>query len=507
VRVSGDGVDVPVKVVIPDDALAGTYEGKLTIVGNSGTEDVVTVRVTVHAVEDLDIAEDTVSTTGDQATEVSATFTVVNADETNNPDVEDSYGNVNLYGIGFDVDNLVDATGTHTIAKDAVSFVPATIDVINPGDAVTVTVKVEIPDETYAATYYATITAANATGTTKDEVTLSVTVNPYYELDIVEPMLELEAPDNGTTYGVFTVKNLSNIEVTDLTYSVTDLTDGDGNVIPAANVTFDGPTSIDWKAEAEAKVTVSVPDDQPAGTYEGTVTVAGGGVSTTMMLRVTVTREEAVAVEDKIITGEENITVADSIKIENMGNCKLGPVHVVLAGDLTQDGKYDDPTALKIAKENVQFIPSVIGELDDDAVTYVKVKVTIPKGTIADTFKAPVVIHVGSEEGEVAGEATLTVIVQPTERATQIMAIDNPVLGGKAVIRYLCDAGYKPTITLVNMAGEKVLEKELDGSGVYTWDLKDEDGKEVASGVYLVFLKTKVNGTEKVLRYKLFIVR
>ena len=321
-------------------------------------------------------------------------------------------------------------------------------------------------------------------------------------------MLELEAPDNGTTYGVFTVKNLSNKEVTDLTYSVTDLTDGDGNdTIRAANVTVDGPASIGWKAEAEAKVTVSVPDDQPAGTYEGTVTVAGGGVSTTMMLRVTVTREEAVAVEDKIITGEENITVTDSIKIENMGNCKLGPVHVVLAGDLTQDGKYDDPTALKIAKENVQFIPNVIGELDDDAVTYVKVKVTIPKGTIADTFKAPVVIHVGSEEGEVAGEATLTVIVQPTERATQIMAVDNPVLGGKAVIRYLCDAGYKPTITLVNMAGEKVLEKELDGSGVYTWDLKDEDGKEVASGVYLVFLKTKVNGTEKVLRYKLFIVR
>ena len=305
------------------------------------------------------------------------------------------------------------------------------------------------------------------------------------------------------------MKNLSNIEVTDLTYSVTDLTDGDGNVIPADSVTVDGPASIDWKAEAEAKVTVSVPDDQPAGTYEGTVTVIRGGVDTmtTMILRVTVTREEAVAVEDKFITGEENITVVDSIKIKNMGNCKLGPVHVVLAGDLTQDGKYNDPTALKIAKENVQFIPNVIEELDDDAVTYVKVKVTIPKGTIADTFKAPVVIHVGSEEGEVAGEATLTVVVQPTERATQIMAVNNPVLGGKAVIRYLCDAGYKPTITLVNMAGEKVLEKELDGSGVYTWDLKDEDGKEVASGVYLVFLKTKVNGTEKVLRYKLFIVR
>jgi len=506
---SGDGADVPVEVVIPDDALAGTYEGTITIIGNDGTEDAVTVRVTVHAVEDLDIVEDEVSTIGGPATEVSTMFTVVNADETNNPDEEDGYGNVDLYGVEFVVtDNLVDATGTHTIGKDAVSFVPAIINVLNPGDAVGVMVKVEIPDETYATTYHATITATNATGTTKDEVTLNVTVNPYYELDIVEPYLELEAADGATTTDVFTVENLSNIEVTDLTYSVTDLTDGAGNVIPAANVTFDGPTSVGWKEEAEVEVTVSVPDDQPAGTYEGMVTVAGGGVSATMALRVTVTRGEAVIVSDAAIEGEENATFTDTIIIMNTGNCELGPVHVEIAGDLVLDGAYGNPNAAKIDKDNVVFIPSIISSLPDNAAVNVVVRVTIPRGTLMGTYIAPIVVYVGSEEGEVAGEGTLTVeVVERTETATQITAIDNPVRDNPAVVRYVCDAGYKPTLTLINMAGEKVLEVELDDSGIYTWDLRDEDGERVASGVYLVFIKTKVNGTERILRYKLFIIR
>jgi len=91
---------------------------------------------------------------------------------------------------------------------------------------------------------------------------------------------------------------------------------------------------------------------------------------------------------------------------------------------------------------------------------------------------------------------------------TPITFDDNPVLGDRTVIRFQVDAGYEPQITIMNMAGEIVLDKKLPaGTNAFEWLLTNEAGKEVASGVYLVIVRTKVNGVEKVIRKKLLILR
>ena len=88
---------------------------------------------------------------------------------------------------------------------------------------------------------------------------------------------------------------------------------------------------------------------------------------------------------------------------------------------------------------------------------------------------------------------TLTIYVRPKGKILWLNILDNPAQNQCRIkIAAPPEATYLK-LYILDLAGRLVLEKSVT-SGIFTWDLKDRNGRAVPNGLYLVFIAAKVEG-------------
>jgi len=510
---SGAGIDWPVRVTIPANVLAGTYAGDVIATAFAGgtavSSDTLTIELTVNATPGVAAVEDTVNATVGHGAVASTSFKVANS------------GNVDLTGISFSVSNLVGSR--MVISADQVTFEPATVALLPVNDTVTVTARVNVPYGTFADTYYGTVTI-NA-GSASASLTLQVTVTPSYDLDIADN--EMNLVGNTMTYTAnvgdtvsglhFKVVNpntaemnvdpdpFGNADLTGVSASVTDLVSAAGFTIPSTNVSVRNlATTIVSGGFSIGEVVVVVPADQVEGTYLGKVIVgdAASGVADTFDLQVTVLAHEVIDIPaDSInLVGKEGEVLTGSFYVKNTGNTDVRGLHVKAVSDLVSTN------GSIIPRTYISFTKSIIDSIARGDSASVDVRVDLPAHVYRGVYSGW--ISVASVSGTPSDSVLLVVDVKSEE---VVSFSDNPVKGGSVRIGYTGDVGYRPTLKIMNMAADVVLSVKLPpitgNNDVYIWKLVNAAGKKVAPGLYIVVIKTKVNGIEKVYRSKLLIVR
>ncbi|MCK4255649.1 hypothetical protein KAX35_02070, partial [candidate division WOR-3 bacterium] len=518
---SGGGEDAPVSVEIPEDVAAGTYEGWITVFGNEGVDDGILVRLVVNETEDLDIAEASVEIAGyveHGSTEATPDFTVYNTDLANNPD-PDGPGNTTLYGIHFVADNLFNAGGTRFISKDNIDFEPDNISSLESGTYTTAHAVIHIPVGTYATTYSGLVTAINGSGSVSDTVRVILTVaeSPYFHIadnegNLVENTMYVVG-DVGTTTPEthFVIKNpigVGNVDLTCIASRVNGLED--------FTVEFDPRTyDVEYGSYTIGALTVSIPEDQNEGVYTGWVVLEYSGgekngvVSDSFTLSVTVLPDEIVAlsVDTLKVTGREGTTGSEYFSVLNLGNVILTDLELIMLTDL------EDVSGTVISRDRVKFTYPVVDTLGIGGSERVLMSVDIPKFTMEGVFTGRFEVR-DEKDGMPSYEAVVELRVTSE---TELTYDENPVTGTKVTIRCKGDDDADPGLTIFNLAGEIVRYKvametpKYKGDDVptwtYTWELDNDEGKKVASGMYVILVSTKINDEVKVLKDKILVIR
>ena len=510
---SGDGVDWNVAVTIPSNVLAGTYEGEVIAHAYANGAEVSTdtfgIELTVKASPAINVVEDTVSATTGHGSVATMTFTVSNV------------GNVDLTGITFGATNFVG--GSHVIPAGNVTFEPTNIALLRVDNSATVTVRVNVPLGTYATTYYGVVRVG--TGEAEDTVVAEITVTPSYDLDIADNEMNLTGNTMSYSGNVgetvsglhFKVINpnsaelnvdpdpFGNADLTSVTATATDLASSDGFTIPASNVQITGLAStIASGSFTIGEVSVTIPANQVSGTYNGKVIVTdnNSGVADTFDLVVNVMPHEVVDITaDSISLGVlEGKSVSATIYVKNTGNIDLKSLQMKAVSDLVSGN------GVIIPRSQITFTKSVIDSIArGDSVT-VTMRIDVPKHEARGTYTGWIAVM--GANGTPTDSAKVVLEVKSNEA---ISFDNNPVTTSSVKIGYTGDVGYRPTLTIMNMAADIVLNVKLPAitgnNDVYVWRLTNAAGKAVAPGLYIVMLKTKENGTIKVYRSKLLIVR
>jgi uncharacterized membrane protein len=539
---SGASANPRVQVTIPLNTFAGTYRGTVTVTGSPGEPgtptDVFTLEVVVGPFEDLDITQASVSASGDQGTTVqTSNFTVWSTDvgEGHNPD-PDGPGNVTLYGINFIATDL--RYGNRVIPVSNIQFIPTLIESLYPGTSASVYAKVNIPYGTFAATYSGLVTAQNNTGSTSDTVRIYVTVNPDYDLDIADNManlvtnkMTLRLIPNRTTSGQFLLVNpdrnennydpdpYGNTNLTRICYLVSDiLISNDGYTLSGSAITFSNNfEDLSWGEARNVVVTASIEESQPYATYYGTVTVLdtvseGTIISDNFTLEVVVGPLDAFSMPDTIfINGYAGEFGTDTFYIKNTGNKTIDRIEIFPMTDF-----FNKPGGVRIPKENMQFSPPIL--IDSMVIgesRTVTCRVEIPKATLPTRYIAKA--KAMQQSGDPAKNFVVVLYVKYRINVDEgIVVSDNPVTEPYVDIGYWGEPGKPVQLTIMNMAAEIVHTKGLaldegTNSGVYTWYLKNDKEKEVASGLYVIITQftTTEEGksVDKVFTKKILIVK
>ena len=535
----GTSRNVGTRVTIPMNTLAGTYRGTVTVSGLPGeVSDNFTLEVVVSAIQDLDIDVASVSGSGNQGTTVTtATFRIYSTDagEGNNPD-PDGPGNTTLYGITISANDL--RAGNHVITANNIAFVPSSIESLYPGTYQTVYARVNVPYGTYATTYTGAAIAQNNTGSTQDSVIINVTINPAYDLDIadnqanlVSNTMTLSLIPNTSASGQFLLINpdryennvdpdpYGNTDLTGINYRVTPtLTSFDGYTLSGSAITVAGVSTLAWGASQYITVTANIENAQHYATYYGYVTVyktvnEADVISDSFILEVAVGPLDAFGMPDTItVIGNAGEFADTSFYVVNTGNKTIDRIELFPMTDFyAQGSEVSMGTKVRIPKENIAFTPPII--IDSMRVgesTEVTVRVDIPRLTMSGIYSARA--KAMQERGDPAKNYIIILKVNYQDSiSVGVTVSDNPVTGAYVNIGYYGDDGAKPKLTIMNMAAEIVLTKEFElkygKSDVFTWNLTNNNGKLIASGMYAIILQTTINGKDKVFTKKVLVVK
>jgi hypothetical protein len=536
----GTSRNVGTRVTIPMNTLAGTYRGTVTVSGLPGeVSDNFTLEVVVSGIQDLDIDVASVSGSGNQGTTVTtATFRIYSTDagEGHNPD-PDGPGNTTLYGITISANDL--RAGNRVISANNISFVPSSIESLYPGTYQTVFARVNVPYGTYATTYSGAAIAQNNTGSTQDSVIIFVTINPAYDLDIadnqanlVSNTMSLSLIPNLSASGQFLLINpdrpennvdpdpYGNTDLTGINYHVTPtLASFDGYTLSGSAITVAGVSTLAWGASQYITVTANIENAQRYATYYGYVTVyktinETEMISDSFVLEVAVGPLDAFSMPDTVtVIGNAGEFADTTFYVVNTGNKTIDRIELFPMTDFyayTSDVSMG--SKIRIPKENIAFTPPII--IDSIRVgesTEVTVRVDIPRLSLSADYSARAKAMQAS--GDPAKNFIIILRVNYQDSISPgIIVSDNPVTGAYVNIGIFGDAGAKPKLTIMNMAAEIVLTHEFElkygsKSEVYTWNLTNNNGKSIASGMYAIILQTTVNGKDKVFTKKILIVR
>ena len=440
--------------------------------------------INVAAMIDVEFEESTWSATGDPGSVLCDNVTVNNI------------GNAEADDVHFEAGNLIGQSYGEVINSFAIGFDPASVTVALDGSA-SVELCVAVPLGTRADTYTGTVFLLADGETQFDDLTVSVTVNCIPELDVSADIAVLPLYDTGTTAEnsrVFTLTNEGNCDLTSVSGSVAI----NGGFLTI--VTIDGV--VEYGDVVEGLVSVAAEKSFPAGTYHGTVTVTAAGGATDSF-PITVIMPEFPEIEfdgeyDGELDGDgvAGETTTLDVTLVNTGNVDITSGITFAMEDLT--GHLSDSV---IPGSGVIFPEGLAVSYDDE--TMFHVMVPVPEGLLGQSYTGTMqVLHDGVEMDEL--ELTITL-----ERGEDYIVIyPNPVKLGESdgITISLGEFTGPLAISVYDMFGGLVAELTAS-TGTrdedVQWDLTNDDGKTVASGMYIVTIDT---GDEVVTR-KIMVIK
>ncbi|MEM4755512.1 MAG: hypothetical protein QW594_00045 [Candidatus Woesearchaeota archaeon] len=164
------------------------------------------------------------------------------------------------------------------------------------------------------------------------------------------------------------VTNTGNIDLINLEATVSALSSSSGAVIPASAITITQPGTVQYNTNKDLQVSVAIPNNQPTGTYTGTISIRQGQtILITAPLTLTVTAAGAMLeIENvQIIAPPNDRTTNSFFSVKNTGSVPL----VNLVASITQIQGY----AISVDATPFSLAP---GETKQIAVS-----AKIPKGT------------------------------------------------------------------------------------------------------------------------------
>ncbi|MBD3347753.1 MAG: T9SS type A sorting domain-containing protein [Candidatus Eisenbacteria bacterium] len=491
-------------VSIPEGTRADTYEGEVTIVADGeGAEwvdemNTLPISVVVECVHDMDVTETAYGVAGNLMTLTpgpggtsSKQFELCNL------------GDCDVTGTSYEVTGL--PTGI---------TVTATMDATVPWqDCIVGTATASWTSPWPESGLYHGLMTVTADDGLSDSFNLDVMIAPDMEVtedgyDLVDNMMTLTptAPGSrGTDSGEFEVVNTG---VTDLT----GITGVEVTGLPTwVTATVDVDSTLAWAvspAKTVGEVMVTWDNSHPevaAGEYTTNVTVtANGGISDNFILKVVITEVENAAFYTESLTedGEAGVTLETEFVVENTGNVMLADGRVTfaaseLAGDLS---------GAEIPAANVAITPAS-AEIPHEGTATFAMAIDVPEGLLGQDFEGTVDLYL---DGDWVDQLDVTVTLERGEDDYRVYpnpyrVSENEGRGGVYISlpREVEDV----TLKIYDMFGMLVAELTEDSgsrdSHLHQWDLKNDDGKAVASGMYIVTIDT---GDEVVTR-KIMVIK
>jgi hypothetical protein len=492
----GSGI-LEICVTIPVGTRADTYEGEVTIVAAGegeewiDTQNTLPIRVVVTCVPGMDVVETSYGVVGNVMALTpgaggsgSKQFELCNL------------GDCDITGVSYTVSGLpsgITVTATHG------SVVPWHECILG-----TVTASWTSPWPV-SGLYHGTMTIT-ANGGLLDTFGLDVLIAPDMLIsedayDVIDNMMTLipDAPgDRGTDSGQF---ELVNIGVTDLSGITGVAVTGLPSWV-TATVTI-APT-CGWNSQIVGSVSVSWDDSHPevaAGEYLTSVTVtANGGLSDNFILKAVITEVTNAAFVSSTLNevGVAGELLATGFTVENTGNILLEDGRVSFAVSNLVGAE----TGSMIPNANIEIVPGS-AEIPHEGEVDFYMGIDVPEGLLGQDYEGHVDLYVDGEWVDMM-EVTVTL-----ERGDVIAIYPNPYRMGEhegGITIALGDVGEDLTIKVFDMFGALVADltpdTEARGTNIQ-WDLNNDDGKAVASGMYIVTIDTG----DKVVTRKIMVIK
>jgi hypothetical protein len=434
--------------------------------------------VNVAAMVDVEFAAETWAATGDPGDVLCGDVTINNV------------GNVLADDVHFQAGNLIGESYGGVINSIAIGFDPASVTIELDGSA-TVELCVAIPAGTRADTYVGTGFLLADGETQFDEIDIEVTVNCIAGMDATATLEPITlSTETGEGAKQFTIENTGNCDLTNVGGTV-DIDEG-----LSAAVTVDA--TIGWQTEEEGLVIVAE-EVIPAGTYYGTVTLtADGGATDSFPLTVIVPERKSVELCEECeleFFGEAGGVIEGSVWVANTGN-----VSILSGIEFDVDG-LTSATGAEIPADAIVFDtqtdPLDMGEEQEFSFT-----IEVPEGLLGQHYDNPLNLLL---DGEYQDDATMIVWLERGEGYVRIFP--NPVKTSESdgITIALGEYSGDLSIMVYDMFGGLVADLTAEGSRDLDvqWDLKNDDGKTVASGMYIVTIDT---GDEVVTR-KIMVIK
>ncbi len=484
-------------VTIPEGTRADTYTGEVTIVASGEGEEWVDemntlpITVVVTCVPGMDVTETAYGVAGN-------VMSLTPGDGgTGSKQFElCDLGDCDITGVDYEVSGLpsgitVTATIDETVPWRDCILGSVSADWVSPWPA--------------SGLYHGTMTVTADDGLT-DSFGLDVLIAPDMMIsedayDVIDNMMTLtpDAPGSrGTDSGQFELVNTG----------VTDLSGITGVTITGlpewVTATVDVSSTCDWNSEIVGTVNVSWNDSHPdvaAGEYLTSVTVtANGGISDNFILKVVITEVTNAAFASSTLSevGVAGQLLATGFTVENTGNITLEDGRISFAVSDLVGGV----TGSMIPKDDITITPGS-AEIPHEGDVDFYMGIEIPEGLLGQSYEGHVDMYL---DGDWIDQMNVTVTL---ERGDAIVIYPNPYRmsendGGITIA--LGDVGDNPTVKVYDMFGVLVADLTVQATGRNTdvqWDLNNDDGKAVASGMYIVTIDT---GDEVVTR-KIMVIK
>jgi len=483
----GESGEVEICVAIPEGMRGDTYVGVVTLLGGSGTPyDELTLNVVVNCVDEMDILESAYGVVGNL-------MTLIPGDGGTGPKQFQlvDLGNCDVTGVEASVSGLPDGIST---VVELGTMVPWQGFILG-----TVTADWTAPWPV-AATYHGTVTVT-ADGGLIDSFALDVVIGPGMDIadnayDVILNTMQLSPDPGGTDAGQFQLVNTGVIDLSGISGVVGDLPDGVSGIVDIA------PT-CDWASSILGTVDVTWSDPTvPAGEYLTTVTVtANGGLSDNFALKVFIAElaNAEFTAEDVWVDGVAGEPVTAVVSVENLGNVDLEAGRITFAtADLVGQSGSVIPAA------NIEVVPATALIEINDTVSF-DVEILVPEGLLGQDYSGMLTMFL---DGNYLDEIELGVAL---DRDGKIVIYPNPYNmseheGGITIA--LGDVATEDlSIKVFDMFGMLVADllggEEADRDTDVQWDLTNDDGKTVASGMYIVTIDTG----DKVVTRKIMVIK
>jgi len=485
---------VDICVDIPNGAYACTYEGFVSLLAAGEEEfDQLPMNVTVNCIPGMDVLETAYGVAGNLMTLTpgpggtgAKQFQLSNLGNCEIYDVSAvADGFPDGITVGIDVDDTVDWQG----------FVLGTVEA---------TWESPWPD---FGIYHGTV-AVTAEGALEDTFNLDVNILPAMmiaedDLNVADNMMTLtpEAPNPERVVGQFKLMNTGPTDLSGITaMEIEGLPEG-------VTSSVDISSTCPWAGYIVGEVTVDWTDATVAyGAYQTNVYVtANGNIGDNFGLTVMITELPAAEFEEASLSviGVPGDPVQGQFTVVNIGNVALDEGRVTFGvGDLV------GATGSMIPGSNVEIFPesAEIAHMGDHTFTAV---IDVPDGLLGQDYDGHIDLYVDGEWMD-----TLETTVTVERGAGYVNIFPNPYReadhAGMGITFALGDGAENAKITIYDMFGNLVTtinagSESRDGATDPVWEdpLENDDGKQVASGMYIV----TIDDGDEVETRKIMVIR